>query len=45
MASKTQQTETIRKRKSKPNKDNLKKNRERIRHNLEVLEKVAEGKD
>lgn len=44
MASKTQQTEKIRARKSKANKDNLKKREKRIEENLRVLEKVATEK-
>ena len=44
MASKTQQTESIRKRKHTANKTNLKKREELIQKNLEVLEKVAEEK-
>jgi hypothetical protein len=42
MASKTQKTEKIRKRKSICNKINLKKREKQIKENLEVLQRVAE---
>jgi hypothetical protein len=41
MASKTKKTEAIRKRKDKPNRDNLKKNRKRIEQNREILRELA----
>lgn len=41
MASKTQKTEKIRKRKHKSNKINLKTREDQIRENLQVLEKVV----
>jgi len=41
MASKTQKTEKIRKRKHKSNKINLKKRESQIKENLQVLEKIA----
>ncbi len=41
MASKTQKTEKIRKRKHKSNKINLKKREDKIQDNLQVLEKVV----
>ncbi|MGA7878768.1 MAG: hypothetical protein WCA08_24120 [Desulfoferrobacter sp.] len=44
MASKSQKTEKIRKRKHISNKTNLKKREELIQKNLEVLQKVAEEK-
>ncbi len=42
MASKTKKTKAARKRKSKPNKGNLKKNQKRIDKNLEILRDLAE---
>lgn len=44
MASKTQKTEKIRKRKHISNKINLKKREALIRRNLDVLQKVATGR-
>jgi len=44
MASKTQKTEKIRKRKHKSNKINLKTRENQIRENLQVLEKVVAEK-
>jgi len=41
MASKTQHTRLVRKRKHSPNKINVKTNRERIVKNLEVLARVT----
>jgi hypothetical protein len=41
MASKSKKTEAIRSRKSKPNRDNLKKNAERIDRNREILRELA----
>ena len=43
MASKTQQTKAIRKRKHAANKENLKKNEKRILENLKALARVAES--
>lgn len=45
MASKTQKTEKIRNRKSRPSKPNLKVNEKRLRTNLEVLERVSASKE
>ena len=45
MASKTQKTEKIRKRKSRPGKPNLKVSEKRLQNNLEVLERVAASKE
>jgi hypothetical protein len=45
MASKTQRTEKIRNRKSRPSKPNLKASEKRLRNNLEVLERVTEAKE
>jgi len=42
MASKTQKARKIRKRKHRPNKDNIKVQENRIRENLKVLDKVVE---
>jgi hypothetical protein len=42
MASKTKKTKAARKRKSKPNKGNLKKNQKRIDRNLEILRELEE---
>jgi hypothetical protein len=42
MASKTKKTKAARKRKSKPNKGNLKKNQKRIERNLEILRELEE---
>lgn len=41
MASKTQQTKLVRKRKHSPNKTNMKSNQARILKNLQVLAKVT----
>ena len=41
MASKTQKTEAVRKRKSKSNKINLKQEQKRLRRNLDVIAKVV----
>lgn len=41
MASKTQKTEKIRNRKSRPSKPNLKVSEKRLRNNLETLERIA----
>jgi len=41
MASKTKKTKAARKRKSKPNKGNLKKDQKRIERNLEILKELA----
>lgn len=43
MASKTQKTKEIRRRKHLANKENLKKNQKRVIRNLEVMAKVAEA--
>jgi hypothetical protein len=45
MASKTQKTEKIRNRKSRPSKPNLKVNEKRLRNNLETLERISEEKE
>lgn len=45
MASKTQKTEKIRKRKSRSSKPNLKVNEKRLRNNLEVLERVSASEE
>jgi len=45
MASKTQKTEKIRNRKSRPSKPNLKVSEKRLRNNLEVLERVSGSKE
>jgi hypothetical protein len=42
MASKTKKSKAARKRKSKPNKGNLKKNQKRIERNLEILRELEE---
>lgn len=42
MASKTQKTETIRDRKSAPNKKNRKTDATRLRENLEVINRLKE---
>ena len=41
MASNSKRTEAIRKRKAKPNTGNLKKNRERVEKNREILRELA----
>ena len=45
MASKSQRTEKIRNRKSRPSKPNLKVNEKRLRNNLEILDKMSESKE
>lgn len=45
MASKTQKTEKIRKRKASPSKPNLRANEKRLRNNLEVLERASAAKE
>lgn len=45
MASKTQKTEKIRNRKSRPSKPNLKANEKRLRNNLEALERASAAKE
>ena len=42
MASKTKKTKAARKRKSKPNKGNLKKDQKRIERNMEILRDLAQ---
>jgi len=42
MASKTQKTETIRARRTAPNKTNLRAYQKRLRKNIEVLARVLE---
>ncbi|MDY0040765.1 MAG: hypothetical protein RBS57_10680 [Desulforhabdus sp.] len=44
MASKSQKTEKIRARKSRANKDNLKKREKQLQANLEVLQRVVREK-
>ena len=41
MASKSKRTDAIRKRKDRPNRDNLKKNQKRIEENREILRELA----
>lgn len=45
MASKTQKTEKIRKRKASPSKPNLRAAEKRLRNNLEVLERASAAKE
>jgi hypothetical protein len=42
MASNTKRTESIRKRKDKPNKVNMKEEQKRVRKSLEILARAAE---
>ncbi len=43
MPSKTQKTRLIRKKKDRPNKANLKADEKRMKRNLEILAKAAQG--